>query len=242
MLSEKFPGCLVEKDDFFFKREGYDGSLVKVFHSSSVVGEVSFKGIGGVNNVVYRGAASRSKNSTLTISGDNNIVFFGAYTKLNNLRISISGNDSVFFIGAFSTVESMTASIKGKGCVFFGDNCMVSSRVIVDNSDHHAIYDKDSRVRINPDQDVFVENNVWVGRDVRINKGAVIGSETVVAQGAIVSGLLPKNSICGGVPAKQLKSNITWSRMACSSVDEMERSERHKVYLERVGGLNKKCF
>nr|WP_228017355.1 hypothetical protein [Synechocystis sp. LEGE 06083] len=119
---------------------------------------------------------------------------------------------------------------------------MISSRVIVDNSDHHAIYDKDSRVRINPDQDVLVENNVWVGRDVRINKGAVIGSGAVVAQGAIVSGLLPKNSICGGVPAKQLKPNITWSRMACSSVDEMEESERHKVYLKRVGGLNKKCF
>ena len=56
-----------------------------------------------------------------------------------------------------------------------------------------------------------MEDHTWIGNDVKILKGAHIGSGSVIATGAIVtSGNYPSNSIIGGI-GKLLKQGITWS-------------------------------
>ena len=55
------------------------------------------------------------------------------------------------------------------------------------------------------DQDVIVEEDVWIGCNVTLLSGVTIGRGTTVAAGAVVSKSMPPYCICGGVPAKFIK-------------------------------------
>ncbi|MDE5570988.1 MAG: hypothetical protein K2I86_02895, partial [Prevotella sp.] len=52
---------------------------------------------------------------------------------------------------------------------------------------------------------VRIVNNSWMGANVTILDGTIIGNGCIVAAGAVVKGEFPNNVIIGGVPAKILK-------------------------------------
>lgn len=195
----------------------------------------------GGGNFLYRGFENEIVNSKITISGNGNYIFFGPYSRVKGADIRLVGNNCLFYFGGFSTVESMTVMIYGDDSkVIIGDQNMFSARIMFDSSDHHSIYDINSGLRINNDESIFIDDRVWLGRDVRINKGAKIASDTVVGQGSIVSGALDPNSIYAGIPAKQIKKGVKWSRMKCESIAEMEGTDRHIAFLNKVESLRKR--
>ena len=55
------------------------------------------------------------------------------------------------------------------------------------------------------DEDIVVEEDVWVGCNVTLLAGVTIGRGTTVAAGAVVNKSMPPYCICGGVPAKFIK-------------------------------------
>lgn len=55
------------------------------------------------------------------------------------------------------------------------------------------------------DQDVTVEEDVWIGCHVTLLSGVTIGRGSIVAAGAVVTKSFPPYSIIGGVPAKLIK-------------------------------------
>lgn len=59
------------------------------------------------------------------------------------------------------------------------------------------------------DQDVVIEEDVWIGANVVILKGVTIGRGSVVAAGATVTKSCAPYSIIGGVPAKLIKYRFT---------------------------------
>ena len=59
------------------------------------------------------------------------------------------------------------------------------------------------------DKDVVVESDVWIGVNVTLLSGVVIGRGTTVAAGAVVNKSLPPYCICAGVPAKVIK--VYWT-------------------------------
>lgn len=77
-------------------------------------------------------------------------------------------------------------------------------------SDTHSIFDRTTGLKINVPNDISIGDRVWMGRKSWVMKGAHIGSDVVVAAGAMVTGEIPSYSICAGVPAKVIKENILW--------------------------------
>ena len=55
------------------------------------------------------------------------------------------------------------------------------------------------------DQDVIVEDDVWIGSNVTLLSGVTIGRGTTVAAGAVVTKSMPPYCVCGGVPCKPIK-------------------------------------
>ena len=55
------------------------------------------------------------------------------------------------------------------------------------------------------DQDIIVEEDVWIGANVILLKGVTIGRSSIVAAGSVVTKNVPPFSIVGGVPAKVIK-------------------------------------
>jgi len=59
------------------------------------------------------------------------------------------------------------------------------------------------------DQDIVIDEDVWIGCNVTILKGVHLGRGSIVAAGSVVNHSFPPYSIVGGVPAKLLKHR--WS-------------------------------
>lgn len=191
----------------------------------------------GNDNKIYFGKSCTILKSRALIAGNGNTVIFGPYCDLNNLDIRIKGNNNTIIIGAFTSIGSAKLIAIGGKSINISPFCMFSTGIIVDTSDHHSIYDLDTGLKINIDADVNLNEKVWIGRNVVINKGTMIGANTVIAQGSICTGSIDSNSIYAGVPARQLKSNITWSRMPANSIEEMESSARNARWEEKVANL-----
>lgn len=73
------------------------------------------------------------------------------------------------------------------------------------------------------DEDVVIEDGVWVGCNAIILKGVTIGRGAVVAAGAVVTKDVPQYVIVGGNPAKVIKYRFTEEQ-----IKEHERMLRNR--------------
>lgn len=191
----------------------------------------------GDNNVFFGGFNSQAGKMRINCYGSNNVVFVGAHARVGG-NFGIRGDNNLIYIGAFTQVSGLTVSQRGDGGTFMvGDHGLFSARIFAGNSDDHSIFDLATGKRINLDRDTFIDDRVWVARDVHIAKGTRIGSDTVVGQGSFVSGKLDSNCVYAGVPARKLRQDVCWSRTDHASIAETEASPRHKAFLAQMQDL-----
>ncbi|MFH1136935.1 MAG: acyltransferase [Pseudomonadota bacterium] len=87
--------------------------------------------------------------------------------------------------------------------ISIGDNSMLANGVYVTDSDWHGIYN-----RIAPGDKaapVRIEENAWIGDSAIICKGVVIGRNSIVGAGAVVTTDIPANAIAAGNPARVVR-------------------------------------
>lgn len=198
----------------------------------------------GEGNCLYLGKGAALQGVKFFFGkGNQNLVIVDDGVNLNQLSIYFKGSNNLLYIGPMTTFGSGSISIgEDNQMMIIGAECMFSSRVMLDTTDSHSIYDLASGQRVNQSSSVIVSPKVWLGRDVRVNKGSFIGTQTAVGQGSLASGSLEPNSVYAGLPAKQLKSGVTWSRMRSQSIEAMEQSSRHQRYLEKKNALLSESF
>jgi acetyltransferase-like isoleucine patch superfamily enzyme len=110
----------------------------------------------------------------------------------NNFRLS-SGS----FIICYNSVE-------------FGDDCRISWNTQIIDTDFHKVYDIDL-IQMNPDKEIMIGNNCWIGNHCLINKGTHLGNMVVVSSNSMINKDIPEsNIILAGSPAKIIKTSITW--------------------------------
>ena len=78
------------------------------------------------------------------------------------------------------------------------------------------------------DKDVIVEEDVWIGCNVTLLSGIVIGRGATVAAGAVVSKSMPPYCICGGVPAKFIKFYWTIDQILEHETKLYPENDRYK--------------
>jgi len=149
----------------------------------------SFISIG--NNVLI---ISSSKRSTA------NSIY--APTRLRTLSptAKIIIDDNVSLNGTSITARSKKIQI-GKGT-------MIGSNVVIMDSDYHALWPPENRP-MNPafdrDDDVIIGSNVWIGISCIILKGVIVGDNSVIASGSVVTKDVHPNVLAGGVPARTIR-------------------------------------
>lgn len=86
-----------------------------------------------------------------------------------------------------------------------GEDTLIGQNVTIMDFEAHGI-EPLKRRQIGEIGKILIGKNVWIGNNVTILKNSSIGNNTIVATGAVVSGVFPANVIIGGVPAKIIKS------------------------------------
>ena len=86
-----------------------------------------------------------------------------------------------------------------------GSGTMIAPNVTIMDSDYHALWPPENRT-MNPafekDDDVTIGSNVWIGSSCIILKGVIVGDNSIIAAGSVVTSDIPTNVLAGGVPTK----------------------------------------
>jgi acetyltransferase-like isoleucine patch superfamily enzyme len=183
-----------------------------------VAGPVTFKGkpaftLRGENCNVFLDKGCILDRTRLILGGNNLSIYIGKKVRIKNGIIKINGDSCCVVIGDTTTWESGTMLCSGEvSSIVVGQDCMLSNNILLRTDDGHGIFDRETRERINTPSDIVLEDHVWIGNGARVNKGTRIGQGTVLGGASIASRTLEPNSIYAGVPAKQLRTGIAWSR------------------------------
>ena len=96
-----------------------------------------------------------------------------------------------------------------------GHHVVISERVVLRDSDNHQVchLSKSGEVSDLPSltAPIVIEDQVWIGMNVIILKGVTIGEGSIIAAGSVVTRDIPSHCLAAGVPAKVIKSEVTWS-------------------------------
>lgn len=176
---------------------------------NSRVSHCSFNVKGANNKIVIKNNAD-IVYCNISIFGDYNLIVFDGNKGIVNLINR--GNNNVASIGKDTSMESAYMVSMGKNnSIEIGSGCMFSGDVEIWNTDSHLITDENGNA-LNPSKPVKIGNRVWVGKHVKILKGASIGDDSVLGMNAVITHDVPANSIAAGNPAKTVKKGVKWHR------------------------------
>lgn len=129
-------------------------------------------------------------------------LFFSTYAYLearaSTARISIGAG--TWLNNGFSAIAEHTS-------ITIGQRVLMGTNVEIVDSDFHGLLVED-RCRSLPAwaRPVIVEDDVFIGSNVKVMKGVTIGRGAVIANGAVVVKDIPAGVIAGGNPARVIRA------------------------------------
>jgi len=183
-----------------------------IWHGAFIRG-ISFC-VKGRNNTIIIGRKARIQNCNFSLIGDNcKVIIGGGSTIISNTDFWCQGDCSSIEIGDHFTMEGGHLA-STEGCrIKIGSDSMFSGGIEIRNGDSHSIFDSKTGERINHAKDVDIGDHVWLAANVKILKGSIVPSGSIVGNSSLVSGCLEvKNALYAGIPCRVIKSNINWIR------------------------------
>ena len=165
----------------------------------------------GINNTITIKNLSRLVNCSIYISGNNNHIVISRRAGLNKTDLHMEDDNNKIFIGENTSFfgDTQLAAMEGTS-IRIGEDCMFSSDIQFRTGDSHSIIDFNGK-RLNPSENIYIGNHVWVGTKVICLKGVHIADNCIVGAGSLLTKKFnEENVIVAGNPAKIVKHNINW--------------------------------
>jgi len=152
-------------------------------------------------------SAKISPMADIEPSARGTLIQIGARTMVDAfVKIKPAGGSGEVVIGADCAINSGTVMYTGNG-IRIGDAVLIAANCTLAPT-NHEFGDISKRIRdqgFQPSRGgIVIGDDVWLGANVVVLDGAVIGQGCVVAAGSVVRGELEPYSIYAGVPAKRV--------------------------------------
>jgi acetyltransferase-like isoleucine patch superfamily enzyme len=137
---------------------------------------------------------------------DNSKIFgnikIGDNTSLSE-NVEVRTNFSKIVIGCNCTINRNSIVI---GKVTIGDFVLIAPNSVIVGSNHNfQRLDLPIKKQGISSKGIIIEDDVWIGANVTILDGVIIGKGSIVAAGSVVTKYIEPYSIVGGIPAKVIK-------------------------------------
>ena len=138
--------------------------------------------------------------------------------------VLLRSNDQMVLWGQGATAIGCSLELEGTGRVAaIGDDALISSGVWIRNHDMHAIVDMRTGKTMNkPPVDTIVERHVWIGQNALLLNCQRIGAGSIVGAQSLVKNDVGEFLAVGGVPARVIRSEVSWGRDA-AGITEAEQ-------------------
>jgi len=146
-------------------------------------------------------------NGVIHLIGD------GAICNVSSSNIDINlwlNTNATCHIGARSIIFGLNAYVYDDTTLSIGEDCLFATQINIWTSDNHSIIDLATDKQMNFPASVTIEDHVWISEGVTILKGVKVGKGSVLANRALVNASIPQTELWGGVPARRLKTNVSW--------------------------------
>lgn len=167
----------------------------------------------GSGNTLYIGRNFKSVvRLRVIMKGNNGIISIGDNCYSNGSWIQTIGNDCQILIGEglSSYLNTTILCVENNSKITIGKDCLFASECAIRTSDHHAIFDLDTKERINPARNITIGDRIWLGENAKIMKGVTISNDVVIGGSALVTKDIPSFVAVAGIPAKIVKRNVFW--------------------------------
>lgn len=121
----------------------------------------------------------------------------------------IVGEGATLRLGTNFRISSGSSIICYKS-IEFGKDCRIAWDSQVLDTDFHKVFDFESN-HLNPDKDIKLGNNCWIGNHCLVQKGTQLGDMVVLSSNSMINKVVEESHvILAGSPAKIIKTSIAW--------------------------------
>lgn len=90
--------------------------------------------------------------------------------------------------------------------ISLGDRVLCGANVTITDADQHSLQPElRAAGQVGESAPVRIGNDVWLGMNTLVLKGATIGNNVVIAANSVVTGDIPANTIAAGAPARPIE-------------------------------------
>ncbi len=120
------------------------------------------------------------------------------YLEARHPHSVIEFGDNIFVNNNFSVICETRVTVE--------EDTLIGPNVEFMDSDFHGLSVRNRRGGNHETAPIHICRNVFIGSNVCILKGVVVGQNSVIAAGSVVTRDIPENVFAGGVPARVIQS------------------------------------
>ena len=136
---------------------------------------------------------------------NNGIVLGDNVLISRNTVLGCKGGDII--VGSNSNVAN-NSLLHSETCLRLGENVLVGAYSYLVAGGTHGDEDPDLPIMHQASRSkggILLEDNVWLGANVKVLDGARIGRDTIIGAGSVVTGEIPEFSVAVGIPARVIR-------------------------------------
>lgn len=154
---------------------------------------------------------SRLIRRPIYVRGKNSIYGARDLTTGRFCRFDLAGDKKTLFIGENCEMGDMT-HIVALEKVEIGNNVLIASKCFISDTNHgNYTGDFQDNPNVSPNlrrlvtSPVVIKDNVWIGENVTVLAGTIIGKGCIVGANSVVKGFYNDNTVIVGAVAKEIK-------------------------------------